>query len=272
MKNSLKQKVIQFLGAPVSAARGSAAPVSAARGSAAQVSVVGFAPIERFSDAPEKHHPAQVCKDAATVIVFGIPTPRGVLSSPEYNLYGLHRSYHTAYRRLDEIGLTLCNFIESQGSHAAVPVPSYAPMVFHGPEPWGIISLKHAAVRAGLGAFGRSGQMYHPDHGSLLRLAAVVTSARIPGDPVMEIDPCPKGCKACQKICPAEAFTDSGDFQKMVCLPYSVKHAIYPLALKDEAGLKHIERVINTAGHDYWLACDECLKVCPNNRPRKKAD
>ncbi|MCJ7832965.1 MAG: hypothetical protein MUQ20_01090, partial [Deltaproteobacteria bacterium] len=183
MKNGLKQKVIQFLGD--------------------RVSVVGFAPIERFGDAPEKHHPARVCKDGATVIVFGIPVPRGVLSSPEYSLYGLHRSYHTAYRRLDEIGLALCNFIESQGSHAAVPVPSYAPMVFHGPEPWGIISLKHAAVRAGLGSFGRSGQMYHTDYGSLLRLAAVVTSAKMSGgDPIMDTDPCPKGCKACQQKCP----------------------------------------------------------------------
>jgi len=44
------------------------------------------------------------------------------------------------------------------------------------------------------------------------------------------------------------------------------------LPLKDEVGLKHIERIINTAGHDYWLACDECLMVCPNNRPKKQTD
>ena len=44
-------------------------------------------------------------------------------------------------------------------------------------------------------------------------------------------------------------------------LPFQVIH----LALKDEQVLKHIERVINTAGNDYWLACDECLKVCPIN-------
>ena len=45
-----------------------------------------------------------------------------------------------------------------------------------------------------------------------------------------------------------------------------IKHATYPLALKDEIGRKHIERIINTAGYNYWLACDECLKVCPLNK------
>jgi epoxyqueuosine reductase QueG len=52
----------------------------------------------------------------------------------------------------------------------------------------------------------------------------------------------------------------------MDCLGYLVKHAIYPLALKTEKGLKQIERVINTAGYNYWLTCNECLRVCPSNR------
>ena len=52
----------------------------------------------------------------------------------------------------------------------------------------------------------------------------------------------------------------------MACLGHTIKHAIYPLALKDAQGLKHIERVINTAGYDYWIDCDECMKVCPLNR------
>jgi len=231
-----------------------------------RVSAVGFAPVERFHDAPEKHHPADVCKNAKTVVVFGIQVPRGILNSPRYNLYGIHRSYHTLYRHLDEIAVELCNFIESQGAYQAVLVPTYAPMIFQNFEPWGLLSLKHAAVRAGLGAFGRSGQLYHPAHGARLRLSAVVTSAEMPGDPVIDANPCPEKCLACQTVCPVKAFEADGAFRKMTCLAHSVKHAIYPLALKDAQGLKHIERVINTAGHEYWLDCDECMKVCPNNR------
>ena len=93
-----------------------------------------------------------------------------------------------------------------------------------------------------------------------------MTNAPLPGDPLIPDDPCPPGCHACHDVCPAQAYDGEGRFEKLTCLGLSVKHAIYPLALKDEKGLKHIERVINTAGYNYWLACDECLKVCPQNR------
>lgn len=96
-----------------------------------QVTELGFASVDRFAEAPEKHHPKRICKNAETVIVFGIVVPRGMLKSPDYNLYALHRSYHSAYMRIDEISLALCNYIESLGKYLAVPIPSYAPMVFH---------------------------------------------------------------------------------------------------------------------------------------------
>ncbi|MFH1243267.1 MAG: hypothetical protein V1689_13015 [Pseudomonadota bacterium] len=239
---------------------------------ASRVTAVGFAPIDRFSDAPERHNPLAACRDARTVIVFGITVPQGMLRSPEYNLYLLHRTYHTVYVHLDELTLEISNFVESQGDYLAVPIPSYAPLVFHGMEPWGVISLKHAAVCAGLGAFGSSGQMYHPQYGSLLRLGGVVTSAELPADPLIDDDPCPPKCNACQETCPSEAFDAQGRFNKMACLAYCIKHAIYPIALRDEVGLKNIERVINTAGYNYWLKCDECLRVCPNNRPKAVQD
>jgi epoxyqueuosine reductase len=231
-----------------------------------KTTVVGFASVDRFDGAPAKHHPAAACKNAKTVIVYGNPISKGVLSSPEYNLYFLHSGYHVVYSQLDEISFKLANFIESRQKAQAVAIPSYAPLKFHGPEPWGIISLKHAAVNAGLGAFGRSGQMYHPVYGSLLRIGAVVTDVEIASDPMDDTLPCPEKCNACQQKCPPSAFDEGGKFQKLTCLAHTIKHAIYPLALKDEQGRKHIERIINTAAYNYWLACNECLKACPLNK------
>ena len=43
----------------------------------------GFASVDRFAAAPEAHHPARVCRNAQTVIVFGITVPRGILKSPD---------------------------------------------------------------------------------------------------------------------------------------------------------------------------------------------
>jgi epoxyqueuosine reductase len=232
-----------------------------------RVDAVGFAPVDRFDEAPEGHHPSRVCKDAKTVIVFGRLMPRAVLSSPEYNLHLLHRSYHTLYPYLDQVGLDLSNFIETHG-YPAVQIPGFAPLVIHGMESWGIISLKHAAVAAGLGAFGRNEVVYHPKYASFLRFGAVVTAAQLPGDPFIEEDPCPQECRACLESCPAGAFQD-GAFQKLACTAHTIRHGIYPLALGDEAGLKNIQTIINTAGYNYWLKCDECLKACPNNRQKK---
>ncbi len=233
---------------------------------AEKATTVGFAPVERFVDAPEAHHPERICKGAKTVVVFAAPVPRGVFRSPGYSLHTMHRSYHTVYSRLDEIALDLCNFIEEKGDSLAAPVPSYAPLVFHGMEPWGVLSLKNAAVYAGLGAIGRNGLVHHPRYGALLRLGAVVTAAALPGDEIKDDSPCPEKCGACLESCPSGAFDDSGGFEKLTCLGHTIKHAIYPITLKDERGLKHIERVINTAGYNYWLACNKCISVCPNNR------
>jgi epoxyqueuosine reductase len=236
------------------------------------VDAVGFAPVNRFDDAPDRHHPSQVCKNAQTVIVIGKVVPRGMLHSPDYNLYIMHRSYHTVYPYLDELTLNLSNWIEAQGRYLAVPVPSYAPMVFHDREPWGILSLKHAAVNAGLGSFGKNGLMHHPQYGTLLRLAAVVINAELPGDPIITDSPCPEECNSCHEACPNKAFAEDGSFQKMTCLAKIIKHAIYPLAFQTAESFKYMERVVNTAGHNYWLACHTCLKVCPNNAAKATGD
>lgn len=236
---------------------------------AERVEAFGFAPAECFCDAPSGHHPEDLCRGAAAVVVYGTPVPAAALDSPHYGLHALQRSYHTAYSYLDQVGLGLSNLLEEEGFPSLV-VPSYAPLVFHGVEPWGILSLKHAAVQAGLGALGRNGLVFHPRYGSLLRLGAVVTAAPLPGDAPLEDDPCPPHCDACRLHCPSGAISQSG-FQKMVCLGHSVKHGIYRHVLGDDYGRDNLEMVINTTGYNYWIDCAECLKVCPlNARTRRE--
>jgi len=234
-----------------------------------KVDAVGFAPVDRFGEAPENHHPEHMLRGAKTVIVYGRLIPRGVTRSPGYGKHFLHRSYHTVYPYLDELGYSLSNHLEAETGELAVQAPSYLPMVFHGMEPWGVLSLKHAAEKAGLGAFGRSGQFYHPKHGAMLRLGGVITTAEMEGDPLIDNMPCPEDCTACIKACPANAIKDEREkFEKMTCLAHAIKHVIYPLALKSEEGRKRIERVTNTAGYDYWIECFSCVKVCPLNNTK----
>ena len=85
----------------------------------------------------------------------------------------------------------------------------------------------------------------------------------MPGDPIIE-EACPVGCNACQEACPVGAYQD-GVFHKVRCLTHTIRHAIYPLALRDEAGRKNIETIVNTAGYNAWIRCHECQRVCPKN-------
>jgi epoxyqueuosine reductase QueG len=245
MAESLKKAVVEWLGDRVDA--------------------VGFAPAERFEEAPEDHRPEKVQRGAKTVIVLGKTVPRALLRSSHYELHNLHRSYHTVYAFLNDLSLNLANWIEAQGDYYAIQVPTFAPMAYHGMEPWGLLSLKHSAVNAGLGSFGRNGLMHHPKYGTMLRLGAVVTTAELPGDPVIEDEACPPDCTACFKACPHQALKEDGPFDKIKCMLNTISHAIYNISLKDPEGLKNIETVINTAGYNYWIGCNTCLKVCPNN-------
>jgi epoxyqueuosine reductase len=228
----------------------------------------GFAPVEGFDNAPAGHHPSDLLQDAATVIVYAKALPKGILTSASYNLHLLQRAQHTIYPALDELGFDLASLLESQG-YPSVLVPSYAPMVFHGFEPWGLISLKHAAELAGIGTFGRNGIIHNEEFGSMLRLGAVITSATIAGDPVIEKDPCPPKCSACIDACASGALQED-NFQKMVCMGYSIKHGLYRQLLGDEYGRENMEMIINTSGYNYWIDGDECLKACPNNRVKPR--
>ena len=96
------------------------------------VDVIGFASVQRFDAAPHGHHPDRICKNAKTVIVFGKAVPRGMLHSPDYGLFIMHRAYHSMYPYLDEMALAMSHWIEGRGNNLAVPIPSYAPMVFQG--------------------------------------------------------------------------------------------------------------------------------------------
>jgi epoxyqueuosine reductase len=250
-----------------------------------KVDAIGFASIDRFSDAPEEHHPSRICKDAKTVIVFGKAIPRGIIHAPEYNLYALQRSYHTAFEYLNQLGLMLSTWIEDQGNYLSVQIPCTFPWIIQNKENsfdrfmnkegvnvgWGLISLKHAAVNAGIGAFGKNELVHNPKYGTLLRFGAVVTSIELPADPIITDAPCKNNCSACIESCPVAALSEERTILKRECGRHSGSHVIYRNSylhtIQSELGQKlfDYELMMNTGAYNYWLNCFECTRVCPNN-------
>ena len=108
----------------------------------------------------------------------------------------------------------------------------------------GVLSYKHAAQLAGLGAIGWHSMLLTPEYGARVHLACVVTNAPLPpSTPMEEYYPCPECGGACIKICPVSAIKkpeskESYNIDKYACSTY-----------------------LDAAG-----GCSECLRVCPTGR------
>ncbi|HHH76574.1 MAG TPA: epoxyqueuosine reductase [Phycisphaerae bacterium] len=83
--------------------------------------------------------------------------------------------------------------------------------------------LKLCAYEAGIGRYGRSGLILHPQLGNRMCLGVILTDAEMPADTKREDhDPC-RNCDLCVRSCPAGAFDpdktypDSWSFD--ICMP-----------------------------------------------------
>ena len=106
-----------------------------------------------------------------------------------------------------------------------------------------------AAVRAGVGWWGKSTMVLAPGHGPWLLLGSVVTDASLPPDTPMARD-CGT-CAACLPACPTGALVAPGVLDARRCLA----------ALAQSPGA--IPREFRRAMGDRLYGCDDCLEACP---------
>lgn len=223
---------------------------------------------ELFLEAPSDYQPKNILEGAKSIIVTGKTMPKGAFKVNYHHNNIVHRVYHSLYKHLDICASRISCHLESLGFYA-IPIPSYIPLAYRGLEPWGIISLKHAAVAAGLGKIAKNGLFMHPEFGTLIRLSAVITTAELNPDPRYEGEIC-RDCDLCIKNCTAKAFNKEGKFQKLMCLREVVKHGIPIFHPYDKQFISNLELVTNTTYIEYALGCTKCLEVCPvNKRPLK---
>jgi epoxyqueuosine reductase len=113
-----------------------------------------------------------------------------------------------------------------------------------------------AAVRAGLGWYGKNSNVLLPGAGSWFVLGSVLTDAPLtvgtsPPRPV------PDGCGACQKCltaCPTGALVGAGQLDGRRCLAWLLQApGVFPPEFRVALG-------------DRMYGCDDCQTVCPINR------
>ncbi len=181
----------------------------------AGAAMVGFAPIERFENAPPEAHPRTIYPPTRTAIAIAVPQPRGALKAVEEGTYW--QAYNCdSYWYLNEVEAPrilrrIIMFLEQHG-HTSVPVhnpfhPHSGRQIRqdqpHGPD--GIVSLRVLGVAAGLGELGMSKVFLTPQLGPRQRVFGVFTDAELTPTPLFRGKVCDE-CGLCAAECEADAI------------------------------------------------------------------
>jgi epoxyqueuosine reductase QueG len=112
----------------------------------------------------------------------------------------------------------------------------------------GILSLKHAAVLAGLGQMGKNTLLVNDQLGNMLWLGAVLVNEKLEPDPLATYEACIPDCRVCLDACPVQAL-DGTTIDQRKCRGISGK---------------------STEGGGFVYACNVCRKVCPRHQGERK--
>ncbi len=203
--------------------------------------VCGFAGIERFNQAPEGFHPGDLYRDCQVVIVSGFALPKGLFEVKPDLLYGHFNDL--TMPKVDQITLMTARIIEDEYGGTAVPVPCDGPYEYWNSEKMegrGLISMKHAAVNAGIGTLGKNTLLLNEKFGNRLTVGTILSNLHIESDDYAEAL-CIEGCNHCLKSCPVQALGEESVIQQL-CR----NHAYGTTA-------RGFETVL----------CNTCRRVCP---------
>lgn len=189
--------------------------VAACRSAGADL--VGIAPIERFEGIDPQHHPRSIFPEVRNVIVLAKRITRGCIRGVEE---GTQMSQYATYamnwlpdRFLAITTVSAASFLEDH-RWEAVPLPCLPkqappmgiPVKPGAPAPNVMIDFADAAVRAGLGEIGYSGELMTPEFGHLQRLQMILTDAPLVGGELFTGTVCDR-CGQCAAACPLGAFS-----------------------------------------------------------------
>jgi len=155
------------------------------------------------------------------------------------SVYARHRDYHEIIKgKLKQVASKI---VSRAGGDVKVFVDT-APVM-----------EKPLAAAAGLGWQGRHTNLVSREFGSWLFLGAIFSTAEIEPD-LPERDHC-GSCRACQDICPTNAFPAPYQIDARRCISY--------LTIEHKGPIAHEFRPL--MGNRIY-GCDDCLAICPWNK------
>ena len=186
--------------------------------------VVGFAAVEDYQS-KRSPDPKTILPGIRSMVVLGFRELDGSLASDIGRI-----SMHS---RIGQMDLTRrCTFhtakeLEDRYRVKAAPIMASYPLNMAAPYMGLVadISLRHAAVAAGLGIFGRHNLVISPRFGTRVIFTAILTDMELASDPAVTEVLC-KECGLCVESCPARALDEEGKTEDLKCLRNSQPHGI----------------------------------------------
>jgi epoxyqueuosine reductase QueG len=201
----------------------------------------GIASIDRFNESPEGYNPVDTLKSCKSVIVFGKKFLKGTLDCENTIPYTIVRNLLS--EMLDTISVNFCCLMENENT-VAVPIGTISPTLYD--KKTGryrnVVSVKHAAVLAGLGYIGKNSLLINPEFGNMIWLSAVLTNAEFEPDAIIT-ETCPEGCNLCIDNCPVNAIKrDNQEMDQEACLKYAFH---------------------TNERENFYFKCNKCRTICP---------
>ena len=236
--------------------------------------VVGFAAVEDYKSkrAPD---PKTLLPGIRSMIVLGFREMNGQLAS-EVGRISMHSrigqmelarncTFHTAKALEDRFKVKAAPIMPSYPLNMAAPFMGLVADV----------SLRHAAVAAGLGAFGRHNLVISPRFGTRILFTAILTDMELQSDPPVTEDLC-DDCNLCVEACPARALDEEGKTDNMKCLrvsqPFGIGGAIGYIRKFTAATPEQQKAMImdpqflslyQASFIGFQYECYRCMAVCP---------
>ncbi|UCE97835.1 MAG: epoxyqueuosine reductase [Dehalococcoidia bacterium] len=182
----------------------------------AGAALVGISSKERLLDGPPSANPEYLLPSTKSIISLAVALDKKIIrdfmSKKDWLSHCEERKQLA--QQLYGIGDLLCTYLRNNGFDAmSVDVNNnYRPeptakdvteMTEFLPE----FAHRYGAVASGIGRLGWSGNILTLDYGALVELGTVLTSAKLPPDPVLEVNPCDR-CKLCTAVCPVQMINN----------------------------------------------------------------
>lgn len=208
------------------------------------VDLCGFANIDRFSDAPIGFGPTDIWQNCKSIISIAIAIPKGFLEIKPRLIYAHYNNFTCL--QIDAIAFNTSKYLENEFKCKAVPLPSDSPYEYWDKESLegrGLLSLKHIAVKAGLGTLGKNSLFVCNQFGNMVTLGCILTDLDLESDALVP-SICIQGCRKCVDSCPVNAI-ESNIVNQGLC-----RNNTYG---KTERGFDTVD-------------CNSCRVACPLNQ------